>query len=143
MNVAELAEKFFGVADASVSEMVDYGTVAEMIGAKGSLGISPKSLRKGNLKLINVALQNEEGTIRRINCSGALTLMIREALAEGTSVDEVKAGLLKLNIGEWDESGIAYIVLPAGAGTIFTTAKALLKLKKIDFADIATQAQLA
>lgn len=124
------------------TDALEFGTVKELLGARGSLGISPRSLRKGNTKRINVAFKSADGSIRKINCSMPLSDIMRDAIAEGKGLDDIKAALLPLEVKQWDD-GFTYIVLPAGAGTIFTDVKALVKIDtELDYADIATQSQL-
>src|SRR6478735_8452241 len=107
--------------------LADLGTVASQIGTKGTIKFIPKNFvstelnKKGERIRVVLLAKDNAGNSAIISCSKALSAYLRKAREEGSSSDELLAGLLDLNVMEGEE-GTPFITMPAGAQTEGKTA---------------------
>ena len=100
----------------------DLGTVAQAVGAKGTLAFINKNLhttklnKSGNRTAVVVVLKNKKGESTLVSCSQTVSSEIRSALDKGVAVGKLLGIIAKLNILE-GETGIPYICAPAGENT--------------------------
>ena len=118
----------------STTELSDYGTLAEQIGAKGTAMFVPKNFTstklndKGERIRVVVIAGNEAGETAPIVCSAPLSAQLRKLKEEGVDKDEILAMVLDLPI-YGNEIG-QFIGVPAGERTEAKTVAALKKVKK-------------
>jgi len=91
----------------------DLGTLATVVGKRGTLAFIPKNLK--SIKRVCIVLKNAEGESTTLSCSSAVSDSVRNALAKGVEKQRVLATLAKLSVLE-GETGIPYLCAPAGEG---------------------------
>lgn len=96
-------------------ELVDLGTLTAVIGAGGSIKFIRKNLADEK-KRVCLVLQNKKGDSTTVNCSSAVSAIVRTALNNGAEKSAVLAGLAKLSLLE-NEEGIAFVSAPSDSST--------------------------
>lgn len=100
------------------AELVSFGTVASIVGAKGELAIAPKSLLPGNNKRVVIILTKKNGTSSTLSCSAKVSVAMRDALAQGAKKSSVLGVISKLEVIQADDDAVPYITFPAGQSTL-------------------------
>ena len=81
------------------SSLEDLGTILDIIGQNGEIRFSSDKNLKSD-KRVTLILKDEEGKSAAVPCSSAVSVTVRQALAEGTSKEECLAALIQLNLLE-------------------------------------------
>lgn len=114
-------------------DLGDFGTIAEQIGAKGSIDFSDKNFLstklndKGERVRVVVIAKNEEGESAIVPTSGQLSAQLRKAKEAGATRKELLAQVMNLPI-YGNEIG-QFIGLPAGERREGLTIAELKKVK--------------
>jgi len=116
--------------------LTDLGTVASQIGAKGTIKFDPKNFNteeknaKGERKRVVVIVKNGDGDSAVVSCSKPLSEYLRKAKADGSTKEELLAGLLDMLVMEDEKSEVPFITMPGGEQTEGMTIADLKKVKK-------------
>lgn len=122
----------FAVYESSTLE--DLGTVAQVVGKKGTLAFINKNL--ASTKRVAVVLKNVKGESTVITCSAPVSTSVRNALANGVERRKVLAIVSKLNVLE-GETEVPFICAPAGSSTMEEfTIESLATEKVTDYAEL-------
>jgi len=103
-------KKYEGIAN-----LEDLGTLADQIGAKGTIKFSKPNFLNAEKRVVVIA-ENGEGLSAVISCSTNLSKHLRTLKANGTDKKELLAFVAGLNVLE-NEAGVAYITMPGGEPT--------------------------
>ena len=95
--------------------LTEIGTVASVVGKKGTLAFIPGNL-KNTAKRVAVVLENAKGESTVVACSKAVSDDVRGAIAKKVAVNTILSIISKLMILENDDEQ-AFICAPAGEAT--------------------------
>jgi len=114
-------KKYEGAAN-----LTDLGTLAEQIGAKGTVKLSKPNFN--STKRVVIIAENEKGESAVVTCSTNLSNHLRKAKADGASKEELLAYAVGQKVLEGEE-GTPFITMPGGEVTEGVTIASLKKVK--------------
>lgn len=98
-----------------ITNLEDLGTLADQIGAKGTIKFSKPNFLNTDKRVVVIA-ENGEGLSAVISCSANLSKHLRKTKADGAEKKELLAYVAGLNVLE-NEEGVPYITMPGGEPT--------------------------
>lgn len=130
----------FAVYESTTLE--DLGTVAQVVGKKGTLKFSNKNLASEKLNsngvrvAVVIVLKQADGKTSVVSCSQSVSVSVRKALEEGMEQKKALAIVSKLSVLE-GPSEVPFICAPVGSslGEEFTIEQ-LATEKVVDYAEL-------
>jgi hypothetical protein len=96
------------------SKLDDLGVISDILGKTGMVRFSSDKNIKST-KRVTLILKNGKGDSAAVPCSSAVSITVRQALADGTDEEEILAALIQLHLLE-DPVKDRIFISPIGSG---------------------------
>lgn len=103
--------------EGSETTLESLGTVANIVGKDGKLGLIPSNFKNPN-KRVSIILTKKDGTSTMVSCSAAVSAGLRDK--------SITLGNVLTFEVLYGEAEVPFISLPGGAGVAETTVKSLV-----------------